>query len=141
MQTTVKRWITDKGYGFLHNGGDAPDIMVHANELKTASTCVQGGQWNLNATSTAKAWWLKMSDWFKTSLKPPINAIHSSIHSKDPAVGGASAIKGDILDDPFFIGFPFDDRDNPTLHRSIQDFYVRAPPGSMLIQQPGLPGC
>jgi len=34
MQTTVKRWFTDKGYGFLHNGGDAPDIMVHANELK-----------------------------------------------------------------------------------------------------------
>lgn len=34
MLTTVKRWFTDKGYGFLHNGGDAPDIMVHANELK-----------------------------------------------------------------------------------------------------------
>jgi len=27
MQTTVKRWFTDKGYGFLHNGGDVPDIM------------------------------------------------------------------------------------------------------------------
>jgi len=34
MQTTVKRWFPDKGYGFLHNGGDAPDIIVHAQELK-----------------------------------------------------------------------------------------------------------
>lgn len=34
MQTTVNRWFTDKGYGFLHNGGDAPDIIVHTQELK-----------------------------------------------------------------------------------------------------------
>jgi cold shock CspA family protein len=33
MQTTVKKWLPDKGYGFLHNGGDAPDILVHSNVM------------------------------------------------------------------------------------------------------------
>jgi hypothetical protein len=26
MKTTVKIWLPDKGYEFLHNGGDAPDF-------------------------------------------------------------------------------------------------------------------
>jgi len=35
MQTTVKKWFDKKGFGFLNNGSDqAPDIMVHASELK-----------------------------------------------------------------------------------------------------------
>lgn len=35
MRTTVKNWFPDKGYGFLNNGSEsAPDIIVHASELK-----------------------------------------------------------------------------------------------------------
>lgn len=38
MQTTVKKWFPDKGYGFLRNGSDAaPDIIVYATELKNCS--------------------------------------------------------------------------------------------------------
>lgn len=32
MQTTVKKWFKDKGYGFLENG-NGPDILVHKNQL------------------------------------------------------------------------------------------------------------
>ena len=32
MQTVVKKWFQDKGYGFLENG-TGPDIMVRKNEL------------------------------------------------------------------------------------------------------------
>ncbi len=32
MQTIVKKWFQDKGYGFLENG-TGPDIMVRKNEL------------------------------------------------------------------------------------------------------------
>lgn len=35
MRTTVKKWFSDKGYGFLNNGSEASqDILVHASELK-----------------------------------------------------------------------------------------------------------
>ncbi len=35
MRTTVKIWFAEKSYGFLNNGGEhAPDIMVHASELR-----------------------------------------------------------------------------------------------------------
>lgn len=32
MQTIVKKWFQDKGYGFLENG-TGPDIMVRKKEL------------------------------------------------------------------------------------------------------------
>ena len=32
MQTLVKKWFQDKGYGFLENG-TGPDIMVRKTEL------------------------------------------------------------------------------------------------------------
>ena len=32
MQTLVKKWFKDKGYGFLQNGS-GPDIMVRKTEL------------------------------------------------------------------------------------------------------------
>ena len=32
MQTVVKKWFQDKGYGFLENG-KGPDIMVRKTEL------------------------------------------------------------------------------------------------------------
>ena len=32
MQTLVKKWFEDKGYGFLENG-TGPDIMVRKSEL------------------------------------------------------------------------------------------------------------
>lgn len=32
MQTIVKKWFRDKGYGFLDNGG-GPDIMVRKADL------------------------------------------------------------------------------------------------------------
>jgi cold shock CspA family protein len=32
LQTIVKKWFQDKGYGFLENG-TGPDIMVRKNEL------------------------------------------------------------------------------------------------------------
>lgn len=32
MQTIVKKWFKDKGYGFLENG-TGPDIMVRKTEL------------------------------------------------------------------------------------------------------------
>lgn len=36
MQTLVKKWFQDKGYGFLENGA-GPDIMVHKAELINCS--------------------------------------------------------------------------------------------------------
>lgn len=38
MRTTVKKWFSDKGFGFLNNGSEsAPDIMVHSSELKNCT--------------------------------------------------------------------------------------------------------
>ena len=36
MQTLVKKWLQDKGYGFLENG-KGPDIMVRKAELINCS--------------------------------------------------------------------------------------------------------
>ncbi len=36
MQTTVKKWFQDKGFGFLDNG-KGPDIMVRKAELVKCS--------------------------------------------------------------------------------------------------------
>ena len=36
MQTVVKKWFQDKGYGFLENG-TGPDIMVRKTELINSS--------------------------------------------------------------------------------------------------------
>ncbi len=36
MQTLVKKWFQDKGYGFLENG-TGPDIMVRKTELINCS--------------------------------------------------------------------------------------------------------
>ena len=36
MQTIVKKWFQDKGYGFLENG-TGPDIMVRKTELINCS--------------------------------------------------------------------------------------------------------
>lgn len=38
MQTTVKNWFSQKGYGFLNNGSEnAPDIIVYASELRNCT--------------------------------------------------------------------------------------------------------
>jgi CspA family cold shock protein len=35
VRTTVKKWFSDKGFGFLHNGSEGSlDILVSAAELK-----------------------------------------------------------------------------------------------------------
>lgn len=36
MQTVVKKWFQDKGYGFLENG-NGPDVMVRKTELINCS--------------------------------------------------------------------------------------------------------
>lgn len=77
MQTTVKRWFTDKGYGFLHNGGDAPDIMVHANELKNCQYLRPGRTVEFECHINSKGLMAKTSDWFKTSLKP--ESVNNSV--------------------------------------------------------------
>lgn len=43
MRTTVKNWFSQKGYGFLNNGSEnAPDIIVHASELKNCEFLKSG---------------------------------------------------------------------------------------------------
>ncbi len=43
MQTTVKNWFAQKGYGFLYNGSEnAPDIIVYATELRNCQYLKRG---------------------------------------------------------------------------------------------------
>ena len=53
METTVKRWIDAKGYGFLNNG-NGPDILVHKNELSNCTFLRPGVRVSLSCHPSEK---------------------------------------------------------------------------------------
>lgn len=41
---TVKKWLADKGFGFVRNDAGGPDVFLHASELKKSKFFGEPGQ-------------------------------------------------------------------------------------------------
>ncbi|HIE23901.1 MAG TPA: cold shock domain-containing protein [Candidatus Korarchaeota archaeon] len=42
MRGIVKRWLIDRGYGFIESEGGGEDIFVHHSDIKEADELVEG---------------------------------------------------------------------------------------------------